>query len=96
MPIIINNFAWKKGDLLTCIKKHVILRASYGQDLTVCNPTDLTDNIVVMALDDRPDAGQRALVRIIHDGNVWLANSNYLRLCNTRRQPCSTAKQEIC
>lgn len=93
--VTISNFAWKKGDLLTCVKRHVILRASLDRDLTKCilltqeekpvAQTDLTDNTVVMALDDQPDAGQRALVRIIHDGNVWLANSNYFRLCNTRR-----------
>jgi hypothetical protein len=86
--IYTNHYDWSKGDLVKITKSHSLLKGDpdgIWPDIFVKRTKENTVQIeisaesVVIALDDMPLLGASAIVRIIYDDNVWVANSNYIQ-----------------
>ena len=95
---------WVTWDLLKIVRNHYpvkgkadgvwpevfeILVNEEGQTTLIESSEVIRAGTVVMALDAKPSAGQKAVVRVLHNDGVWVVNSNYVV-----RKPCTTAKQE--
>lgn len=90
--IYVNHNDWSKGDLVRVTRSHSLLKGNpegiwpdvfipatkTNQNERNVN-TDIFNDMVVVVLDDMPNAGSYAIVRIIYNDSVWVANSNYLQ-----------------
>jgi hypothetical protein len=84
--------SWRPGELLVVIRDHVVYKADVERERTDCvlrtpngkmvKPKEIIAGTIVMALETQPIVGQRALVRVLHDGSIWVVNSNYVELYN--------------
>lgn len=82
---------WDVGDLLIVLRDHVICRASLEKTRTDCllktdagkkiEEKSISSGTIVMALETQPFAGQLAYVRVLHEGNIWVLNSNFVKQC---------------
>lgn len=83
------NSDWTAGDLLVVLREHTICRASLKTARSSCflkietggnlGQTNITSGTIVMALETQPLSGQLALVRVLHNGNIWVLNSNFVK-----------------
>lgn len=89
---------WIAGDLLKVTRDHFFSKGDpkgvwpevFLKEGPICDtPFEIPIGTVIMALDDKPPAGQKAYIRVLHDDGVWVANSN-----NVTRESCTIAKQE--
>jgi hypothetical protein len=82
--------AWEAGDLLTVVREHVAFKAEFSgkEHRFDCflydnegknKPINVPLSAVVMALEPPPDPGHLAYVRVIHEGNICVVNSNYVK-----------------
>lgn len=89
------NSEWDVGDLLIVLRKHTVCRATLEKTRSNCflktetgknlEETDIPSGTVVMALETQPISGQLALVRVLHDGNIWVLNSNFVKQYKERK-----------
>jgi hypothetical protein len=90
--IYVNHNDWSKGDLVRVTRSHSLLKGNpdgIWPDILVTpiktsknerdTRADIFNDMVVIALDDMPNAGSYAIVRILYNDSVWVANSNYLQ-----------------
>jgi len=81
-----NTYEWAKGDLVKVTRGHPVCKADpdgvwpdvflKNNDCTV----EIPHGAVIIAFDDMPLSGQRAVVRVLYDDSIWVANSNYLTI----------------
>jgi len=82
------NGDWIQGDLLKVTREHTLEKGNLDgvwpdiflyKNISSDDPKlSIARDIVVIALDPCPSSGQRAMVRVIHQDGVWVANSNCL------------------
>jgi len=56
----------------------------YKNENELMEKKEIPQNTIVLALEKQPNSGHLALVRVIHEGNVWVLNSNLVKLYKTR------------
>lgn len=79
---------WIEGDLLKIVASHYLAKADMEKpwpDVFLRNDKgnpiyneeeQIQEGTIVLAMDRAPSSGQRAHVRVVHNGGVWVANSN--------------------
>lgn len=97
---------WITGDLLVVTRSHYFVKGNpdsvwpdvferiacneYDNYTTVETPTEVPIGTVVMALDPKPELGKYAVIRVLYDNGVWVANSNFIQ----KKQSCIIVNQE--
>jgi len=93
---------WVAGDLVKITREHYLSKGDpdgvwpkvfFKTESGSCIESNSTipAGTVLMALDSKPQDGDQALIRVLYEGEVWVANSN-----NVARESCIGAKQEKC
>lgn len=93
---------WVAGDLVKVVRDHYLTKGDpdgvwpevfFRMENGSCVESNsiVPAGTVMMALDSKPPCGEQALVRVLYEGGVWVANSN-----NVARESCTTAKPEKC
>jgi len=103
-----NTGDWVKGDLLKITHSHIICPADIdgiwpnvysSEAFTGTNDKTILEGKIVLALDSKPRLGQASSVRVIHDGSIWVVNSNYAErtwAAKEQEKICTIVNQEIC
>lgn len=98
-----NKHDWVTGDLLKIVRQHCfvqgdpdgiwpnVFKKAEVESVERRISSLVKPGTVVMALDNKPSAGQPAVIRVLYNNSVWVANSNYVT-----KEICITANQEKC
>lgn len=104
-----NKHDWVTGDLLKVVREHYFVKADADgvwpdvfskethEYFRKTTEGLIKPGTVVMALDSKPPAGSPAVIRVLYNNSVWVANSNYVTNSKyVTKELCITANQEKC
>jgi len=96
-----------EGDLLKITHTHEIQQANkngiwpkiFLENLITFQQV-IAENKIVLAIDPKPRVGKPAIIRVIHDGKIWVINSNFVERVwpgeQKKKTPCIIVNPETC